>query len=161
MTIELANLDVISERLDLLHDCPFDLDQAQFDRGTHEWLGRFLRPVWDGPEVQHRRRALLIWESRLPVVEARLRLQAVTEMRIVGDQGIGRYSFNRVERMQGGLKILFNEGMKIVMAFNGEPTGSYEEVFIADIHAIYRQMLLVQTGPALQFVPGASSKWAV
>ena len=146
MTIDLANLGAISERLDSLHDCPFDLDQAQFDSQTHEWVGRFLRPVWDGPEAQHRRRAVLIWESRLPVVESRLRLRAVTKVRIIDDQRIGRYTFNRVERIQGGLQLIFNERLKIEVGFNGEPAGTYEEVSVRDICAVYRQMLFVQTG---------------
>lgn len=161
MTADLANLGAISERLDSLHDCPFDLDQARFDREAHAWLGLFLRPVWDAPEAQRRRRAVLIVESRLPVVEARLRLRRVTEVRIVDDQRIGRYSFNRIARIKGGAQLIFNEGLKIEMAFDDEPTGTYEEVQAADIRAVYRQLLLVQTGPALQFGPGASSRWAV
>lgn len=161
MIIDLSNFDAISKRLDSLHDCPFDLDQAQLDRGTQEWLGRFLRPVWDGPGAQHRRRALVIRESRLPVVEARLRLRAVSETRIVDDQRIGRYSFNRVELIEGGLQLLFNERLKIEVAFNGEPAGTYEEISVAEICAVYRQLLFIQTGPALQFAPGASTSWAV
>jgi len=161
MTLDLANLSAISERLNSLHDCPFDLDQAQLNCETHEWLGVFLRPVWDAPEAQHRRRAFLILESQLPVVEARLRLRMVNAVRLVDDQRIGQYSFNRVERIKGGAQLIFNERLKIELAFNGEPAATYEEVPVADIRAVYRQILLVQTGPALQFAPGASSRWAV
>jgi hypothetical protein len=161
MMIDLTSLGAISERLDSLHDCPFDLDQAQFDMQTHEWLGRFLRPLWDGPDAQHRRRAFLVLESQLPVVEARLCLRAVTEVRIIDDQGIGRYTFNRVKRIKGGLQLVFNEELKIDVALSGEPAGTYEEVPVADIHAVYRQVLFIQSGPTLQFGPGASTDWAV
>lgn len=118
MTIDLANLSAISERLNSLHDCPFDLDQAQLNCETREWLGVFLRPVWDAPEAQHRRRAFLILESQLPVVEARLRLRMVNAVRLVDDQRIGQYSFNRVERINEKRKCtgsLFS-GVKVVPA---------------------------------------------
>ncbi len=161
MDFELVGFGAISERLESLHDCPFDLGQAQFDAESHQWLGRFLRPVWEAPEAQHRRRAILIMESRLPVVEVRLRLRAITTVRIVDDQGIGRYTFNRVERIKGGLQLVFNERLKVEMTIEGEPTATYEEAAMVDIWAEYRQVLLVQTGPTLRFAPGTSTRWAV
>lgn len=161
MTIELANFDAISERLESLHDCPFDLAQTQLDRETHEWRGRFLRAVWDAPEAQHRRHAFVVLESRLPVMEARLCLRATADVRIVNDQGIGRYTFNRVERTDDGLRLVFNELLKIEVAISGEPSGTYEEVSVADICAVYRQVLFVQTGPRLQFAPDSLTRWAV
>jgi hypothetical protein len=159
MTAELGNCDHISRELDALHDCLFDLDKARFDVANHEWTGRFLRPVWEGPDVQHSRRALLIQVSRVPVVDARLRVRPVSNIRILNDQGIGRYTFNRVERSQNGLRLVFNERMTIDIAWAGEPSGSYEEVPVTGIRAVYRRILFLQTSPVLEIAAVNSSKW--
>lgn len=161
MTIELASLGDISERLEWLHDCPFDLDQAQCDPKARQWLDRFLRPVWETPEARHRRRAFIVYESRLPVVEARLLLRKVTEIQIVEDQEIGQYTFNRVEPAGSGLQLVFNERLRIVVSTDGEPNGTYDEAPLAGVRAVYRQVLLVRTGPRLQFDPEASTRWSV
>lgn len=161
MTIGLAQFGDISERLEELHDCPFDLDQAQFDAEAQEWEGRFLRPVWEGPDVRLRRRALLLAERRVPVVEARLRFHSVFLVQILDDQRIGRYTFNRVARSGNGLRLQFNEGMQIELAFRGEPTASYEEVPAVGIRAVYRDMPFLHSGPTLEFEPGSTSLWAV
>ena len=94
-------------------------------------------------------------------VEARLRLRSVTRVRVLDDQRIGRYTFNRVVKSSVGLRLVFNERLRIEVAMSGQPKGMYEEVPVVGIRAMYRELLLLQSGPKLEFAPGISSQWAV
>jgi hypothetical protein len=159
--VNLRSATAIVEWLESLHDCPFDLAQARFDDDTHAWSGRFLRPVWDGAEAQHRRRAWVTWESRLPVMEVRVSIHQAARVRVLEDQGIRLYTFTGARRIgSGGLRLDFNERLKIEIASEHELTATAEEVAVTGIRAVYRQWLFVQTGPALEFLSGTSSSWA-
>jgi len=157
---ELGNFTAIAKALCFLHDCPFDLAQVQFDAARGKWTGRFLRPLWDAPEAQRRRRALVL-HYRLPVVEGRLCLRGVNEVSVQDDSRIGRYTFNGVERTKRGLRLAFNEELKIDLSVSLEPGGTYEEIPVAGIYAVYRQIALVQSGPSLQIEPGTSTAWVI
>jgi hypothetical protein len=161
MKIELAGFADVARQLEALHDCPFDLDQAQYDSETHEWQAAFLRPVWDDPGVERQRRALVVLEHRVPVVEARLLVRSVSQIQILDDQRIGRYTFNRVVSTATGLRLEFNERMRVELTVVGHPAGSYEEVEVVGIRAVYREVLFVQSGPSLICPSGSTGKWAV
>jgi hypothetical protein len=152
---QFSGIDDLERQMAWLHDCPFDLAQARFDRATREWQGQFLRPMWGSPKAKQRWRLLVVRESRLPVAEARLRLRRVTDVHVRNDQGIGTYGFNRVEPLPAGVRLLFNERMSVEVLCDGTVEGSYEETVVPDLRAVYRQFLILQTGPAIEATPGA------
>lgn len=143
-----------------LHDCPFDLEQARFDELGHEWLGRFLRPVHEGPAVQ-RCGSFLLGEVRLPVVEALVRFRGVRGVRVLDDPRIRRFSFNRVREIGGGLRLEFNEQLRIELMLTEAWVATYDEAPLPGIEAVYRSVLLVELGPWISVAPGTQSNWAV
>ncbi len=147
----LTTFEGLNEVMSQLHDCPIDLDQAVFDRAAHEWRGTFLRPLWEGPGAVHRRRALIIVDSRLPIAEGALCFRQVTDVRILHDQGIGTYTLNKVGRLAGGLRVSFNQALELEILFEGALDATYDERPLPGYTAVYRQYLFAQTGPEIEF----------
>jgi hypothetical protein len=106
---DLISFDQLAEVMSSLHDCPFDLDRASFSEETQKWTGTFFRPLWDDPAAEHAGWALVYSRSRLPAAEAFVTVANVAVTNVLDDQGIGRYSFNQVERTPNGIRLCFNE----------------------------------------------------
>jgi hypothetical protein len=68
---EISSFDELDEVMSNLHDCPFDLTRAEFNRAAQTWTGIFLRPVWEDPRAEHSG-WWLFRSTRLPVVEGTL-----------------------------------------------------------------------------------------
>ena len=139
-------LDVMSN----LHDCPFDLDKAMVDEAAGRWIGRFLRPLWEDPGAEHKKVDLLFSRSRLPVALGSLCFEGVTNVQVVDDQGIGRYTLNEIERAPHGVRLCFNEAMRIDLHLAGDFGATYDEQPLPGVRAIYQQFLLLQTGPTIE-----------
>jgi hypothetical protein len=152
----LTTFERLNEVVSQLHDCPIDLDKAVFDRAAHEWRGTFLRPLWESPGAVHKRRALIIVDSRLPIAEGALCFRQVTDVRILNDQGIGTYTLNKAKRMAGGLRFSFNEALELEILFEGVLDATYDERPLPGYTAVYRQYLFAQTGPEIEFARPAS-----
>jgi len=152
----LTTFERLNEVVSQLHDCPIDLDKAVFDRAAHEWRGTFLRPLWESPGAVHKRRALIIVDSRLPIAEGALCFRQVTDVRILNDQGIGTYTLNKAKRMAGGLRFSFNEALELEILFEGVLDGIYDERPLPGYTAVYRQYLFAQTGPEIESARPAS-----
>ena len=133
-----------------LHDCPFYVDRASYDETAGMWSGIFIRPLWDDPRAQHHGVPLLYLRSRLPVAEAALTIAGVRSLEVVADQGIGKYTFNELERTAGGLRLRFNEALCLNLELSGTLGATYDERPLPDYGAIYRQLFLVQTGPIIE-----------
>jgi hypothetical protein len=152
----LSTFEQIKDITSLLHDCPIDLDKASFDRVAHEWHGTFLRPLWESPGAVHKRRALFVVESRLPIAEAALRFRGVAEVRVLKDQGIGTYTLNRATDLSDGLRLSFNEALELEIHFEGSLDATYEERLLPGYSAVYREYLFLQTGPSIEVASAVS-----
>ena len=150
----ISSFEELDEVMSSLHDCPFDFDRTSLDDATGTWSGTFLRPLWEDPRAEHRGVSLLYVRSRLPVVEATLTVSGVKSQSVIDDQGIGRYTFNEVERISNGLLLRFNEAMRIDLHLAGPIAATYDEQPLPGFCAIYRQFFLVQSGPVIEQVLG-------
>jgi hypothetical protein len=149
---DLISFDQLAEVMSALHDCPFDLDRAVFSEETLKWTGTFFRPRWDDPAAEHAGWALVYGRSRLPVAEAFVGVANVAATSVLDDVGIGRYNFNQVERTRDGIRLCFNEAMRIELRLAGPVHATYEERVSSRLRAVYRQFLLVQSGPRIEEV---------
>jgi hypothetical protein len=157
-TSALATFRELDAILTELHDCPFDLDSAIFDRASHTWRGTFLHPLWDSPAAQHHGIPLIASVSRLPVAKAVLSVQYVVDSKVVDNQGIGMYTFNRVEEFDDGLRLSCCEAMSVYLYLNGPVRAAYVERLDPALRAVYRQYCFLQAGPRIESViegPGA------
>ena len=149
---QLTTFEALKEVMSQLHDCPIDLDKAVFDRAAHEWRGTFLRPLWESPGALHKRRALLILESRLPIAEGALCFRHVTEVRVVNDQGIGTYTLNRGERLTGGVRLSFNQALQLEILFGGVLDATYDERPSPDTRLSTENTCSGRLGPKLRLL---------
>ena len=154
----LITFEQLKEILAELHDCPIDLDEAQFDRAQREWRGFFLRPVCESPSAVHRYWGFIAGESRCPVAEGKLVIRGVAEVRRFDDQGIGTYTLNRVQSVPGGLHISFNELLRLEIVLDGPIDATYEERLLPGHTAVYRMVLGAETGPKIVIDPAAPSR---
>jgi hypothetical protein len=70
---------------------------------------------------------------------------------VVADKAqIGRYSFNEIEPTANGLLLHFNENLDIDLELSHVIDANYEEHLVPELRAIYRQVLLVQSGPKIE-----------
>lgn len=134
--------------LNALHDCPFDLDRAAFAPDERVWFGVFLRPVWADPPSKSWR-GLLRSKARLPVNEVRLSLRGVDSVTARGDQGIGLYSFDRLDGEPPAFRLLFQEVLALEFVVPDGVVADYAETALPGVTATYSQFLLLQTGPRL------------
>ena len=145
-----ASFEELREIMLNLHDCLFDLDQATFDEAGKRWSGTFLRPLWEHPEAEHRWFILVYCRSRLPVAQASICLTGVTDVQVIDDQGIGRYTLNEIERTGEGVQLRFNEVLRIDLHLAAGIEGTYDEQPLPGVRAVYRQFLIVQGGPTIE-----------
>jgi hypothetical protein len=145
----LDSFTAIEELASSLHDCPFEFDRSEFDHGGAAWRGVFLRPLWDDHDARRRRTRFFGVELSLPVVEGELVLSPVSDVTVTDDQGIGRYSVNKVTCVPAGLRLELCDAMVLEFTFTGPLAGTYEERPRPDIRALYRERLLVQRGPRI------------
>lgn len=150
--MDISSVEQLDEVMTNLHDCPFDLDRAIFDAVTHIWTGFFLRPLWDDPRAEHQGFSIFYVRSRLPVTEAVLTVSGVNNCVVADKAQIGRYSFNEIEPTANGLRLHFNENLDIDLELSHVIDANYEEHLVPELRAIYRQVLLVQSGPKIETV---------
>ena len=148
----ISSLEQLDEIMSNLHDCPFDLERATFDVDAKTWTGIFLRPLWEDPRAEHWGFPLLFVRSRLPVTEASLTVAGVSAVQIIDDQGIGTYDFNELERAPDGVRLCFNQALRIDLNLAGSIDATYDEKLLPGVRATYRQFLLVQSGPKIEQV---------
>ncbi len=149
--MHISSVEQIDEVMSDLHDCPFDLDRATFDKATETWTGFFLRPLWDDPRAEHRGFSILYVRSQLPVVEVTLSFSGVSKCVVADNARIGRYSFNQIEPIANGVRLQFNENLDINLELNAVDA-TYDERPLPELCAIYRQYFLVQSGPSIETV---------
>lgn len=85
----------IPEILDLIHDCWFDVDEIEFDRGMAEIVIPFRRRL-----REHARVVRGIWPFRrreIPIVRAYLRIHHVEDYHLSDTNRVGMYDFNDLE----------------------------------------------------------------
>ena len=152
--LELLSFERLAETMSHLHDCPFDLDCASLDKAAQMWTGTFLRPIWDDPTAQRKGLWPLYMRIRLPVAQVQIRVAKVSSATIVDNQGIERYSFNQLERTREGMRLCFNEMMRIDLRLVGPVHATYEERASPGLHALYRGFLFVQSGPKIEGTGG-------
>lgn len=147
-----STFEKLDQFMTKLHDCPFDFDRTRFDKTSGMWSGKFLRPLWDDARAEHRGLPLLYLKTRLPVAEVSLTVAHVENVEVIEDQGIGLYTFNEIERASSGLRLLFNQAMQIHLQLSGPTEATYDEQPLPGRWAVYRQFLLVQSGPEIDGV---------
>jgi hypothetical protein len=147
-----------------LHDCPFALSRERFDAFAQTWIGVFLRPVWEDSLAQHTGWRLY-GSTRLPVVEGKLTLTGVTGETVNDEEGIDIYGFTEITRLPNGVSFRYAEHLSIDVELAGPVAGTYEERPQPNLVAIYRQRLLLQSGPYFEQIgattglnPGTSSE---
>jgi len=146
----ISTFEELGDFLTKLHDCPFDFERTSFDKVSEIWSGIFLRPLWEDARAEHRGLPLLYFRTRLPVAEVTLTVARVLSVEVIEDQGIGLYTFNEIERAPSGLRLLFNQAMQINLQLSGPIEATYEEQPLHDRWAVYRQFMLVQSGPEIE-----------
>lgn len=149
--MHISSVEQLDEVMSELHDCPFDLDRALFNEATHTWTGFFLRPLWDDPRAEHRGFSILYVRSQLPVAEVTLHFLGVSKCAVADNARIGRYTFNQVEPAANGLRLHFNENLDIDLELAAIDI-TYDERPLPEVRAIYRQYLLMQSGPRIETV---------
>ena len=147
--MHISSLEQLDKVMPELHDCPFDLDRAVFDEATHTWTGFFLRPLWDDPRAEHRGLSILYVRSRLPVSEVMLQFSGVSKCVVADNTRIGRYTFNQVSPAANGVRLHFNENLDIDLELPAIDV-TWNERPLPEVRAIYRQYLLVQSGPRIE-----------
>jgi hypothetical protein len=148
-TFHASSLEELDELMGNLHDYPFDLDQVEFDKAAGTWKGTFFRPLHQAPDVERRRFALVFWRWRMPVVRALVCVKGVADVRILADQGIGRYSFNEVRPTNEGVCFRFNEALEIEFDLVRGIDVTYDEELMPEARAVVRSFLLAETGPEI------------
>jgi hypothetical protein len=146
---EISSFEELDEVMSNLHDCPFDLARAQFDPAAQTWTGAFLRPVWEDPRAEHTGWRLY-GSTRLPVVEGTLTLMGVTEQILNDEEGIDSYAFNELERRSTGVRLRYCEHLSIDLNLAGAVVGTYDEKPLPGLAAVYKQRLLIQSGPYIE-----------
>ena len=151
--LRLTSFEQLNEVCARLHDCPFDLDDAVFNRSTSMWHGTFLCPAWDDPAAEHRDFLFLVSQSRLPVFEESFGVRHVSDVCVLHDQGIGTYTLELVEQTSYGVRFVFNDRMSIKLFLDGSIEPYYEERGKPTLRARYRQwLILLETGPRIEQV---------
>ena len=148
----ISTFEQLDDLMTKLHDCPFDLKQSSFDKMSGVWSGIFLRPLWDHPRVERHGVSPLYLKTQLPVVEATIKFAGVQNVEVVDDQGIDIYTFNEIERGSNGVRLLSNQAMQIKLDLLAPISATYDEKPLPGLRAIYRQFLLVQSGPEIATV---------
>lgn len=92
--------------------------------------------------------------TRLPVAETWVKVADVRDVTVLDDQGIGRYTFNEVELVADGVCLCFNERMRINLRVSGQLHATYKEQALPTLRAVYRQFLLVESGPFIEEFKG-------
>lgn len=151
---EIGSFAELADTMTALHDCPFDLDRSTFRESSGSWSGVFLRPLWDDPRAGHKGIPFVYERTRLPVVETWMKVADVRDAAVLDDQGIGRYTFNEVELIADGVSLCFNERMRINLRVSGQLHATYEERALPTMRAVYRQFLLVESGPFIEEFKG-------
>jgi hypothetical protein len=146
---EISSFEELDEVMSNLHDCPFDLPRARFDAVAQTWTGVFLRPVWEDPRAEHTGWRLY-GSTRLPVVEGTLTLTGVTQQFVNDEEGIDSYAFNMAERLSNGVRLRYCEHLSIDLRLAGSVSGTYDEKPLPGLVAVYRQRLLLQSGPQIE-----------
>ena len=86
------------------------------------------------------------------MVEATIKFAGVQNVEVVDDQGIELYTFNEIERGSNGVRLLTNQAMQIKIDLLAPISATYDEKPLPGLRAIYRQFLLVQSGPEIATV---------
>jgi len=153
----LSTFEELDEVMTNLHDCAFDLTRAHFAGDAHTWTGVFLRPVWEDSRAEHT--GWWLWGStRLPVVEATVALTGVMNETVNDEEGIENYGFIEVIRLPSGVRFRFAEHLAIDLQLSDVVSGRYDERPQPEVVAVYRQRLLVQTGPLIERAHDASAE---
>jgi hypothetical protein len=150
---EISSFEDLDDVMTNLHDCPFDLPRERFDASAQTWTGLFLRPVWEDPLAQHTGWRLY-GSTRLPVVESKLTLIGVTGETVTDEEGIDTYGFTEIKRLSNGVRFRYAEHLSIDVELAGPVAGTYEEKPLPNLVAIYRQRLLLQSGPYFEQMGG-------
>ena len=122
----------LREICSVLHDCPFELDRATFDRDRETWNGVFFAPTVDpaiakrpvnpeGLEIQ--RKSVIHTVYRFPLFQMVLSLHGVSAQQVRDGSRIGRYTFNYCRKTAKGWRLVFCEDMEIDLALAGIPRG--------------------------------------
>lgn len=106
------------------HDGRFDLDEMVYTPEARQWSGRFLRRVYD---PDHTTRGWHPLRFYFPVIEADVTLNNITGCEVLDEARIGVYSFNKIESMNSGCKLFFNELLEISFEVDGRLTGEWRE----------------------------------
>jgi hypothetical protein len=136
-----------------LHDCPFDLDDANFDEKVATWTGRFYRPVSEDPSAIERTKSRRVFSRyKMPVVLASVCISGVQQVRLLDDPRIGWYTLNRIKRTSNGIRVEFCEALKIDLDLTGPIDVTYVEDPLPGKCAVYRTFLSIWTGPRIEDV---------
>ena len=139
--------DELRTQLSLVHDCPFVLEESEYDDRTQVWRGTFYRPLWGSGAVESRRRFLLFRRYRVPLAAVTLEIRRVNTCTITHNSRIGAFTFNRVKTSDAGVVLCFNEAMEISFTL---PDGLDAELDIAEdpcCVGVGSSFLGVDTGP--------------
>lgn len=99
----------------------------------------------------------LYGSTRLPVVEATLSLTGVIAQTVTDEEGIDIYGLIEVKRLPSGVRLRFAEHLAIDLELTGSVAGTYDEKPLRNLVAVYRQRFLLQSGPHLERLRGASA----
>jgi len=145
----ISSFEEFAEAMSNLHDCPFDLDKAAFDKQAGTWIGKFYRPLWED-QGDSKGIKFLFWRWELPVVHAIVTVARVRDVQVMDDQDIERYTLNEIERTPDGIRIRSNEAMFIDIHLAEGIEATYDEQPLPGARAIYRGFFLVESGPKIE-----------
>jgi len=131
-----------------LHDYPFTLSEATFDNSQKVWKGIFLRPMLESEDRVVHKGSFIYGKTECPVAKATLTISSVSNIEVIDDQGIDRYSFNGVQSTDKGFRLEFNEAMMI--EFEVETImATYSESELSDKTAVFKNLLIIESGPEI------------
>ena len=158
-TLHVTSFEECYELMSNLHDCPFDLEEAIFDNSISQWTGKFLRPLWESPEVERDEQKLILSRFltterlRVPAAKAVVRVHGVAQVQIVSDQGIRLYTFNELKATNVGIRLDFCEAMRIELDLANRVDVTYDEAHFPSVRLAYTNFPFgSQTGPRVEDV---------
>lgn len=129
MNNNLVKIDIVDDKsflkaCDILHDGYCDLSTVEYDRDAGKCKAIFEREFFEDPELLTFKPKLLFFHKvSFPIAESELSLTGIKTFKIEDKSNIQNYSFNECQIKDKVYTLWFNEGLDIILTFDGSPKG--------------------------------------